>query len=490
MPSPQNRTSPKSQGDQFGPAVPLKKKAPGPWTKYQAQQTVQGPDQFGPPVPLDPTRAILDPLNVDRAVKHAAWDAYHNSQTPEQFRAYFDTAPIPQEAKRALWNAKFGGGATQSAAASSESTSTRPEYFGFTPSHMLEQAGTGLKQLGSGLVGSAEMLLDPRVPVLGSSHYDRASGKVLIDPASMAGAVTAGLPEEEAKAHELWREPGVAPKIAAAGHELASYVPFLGPWAASLGEQAGSGDIGGALARGGTQALAVKAAGPVAERVSERIGPTAGKLLRTPEGKLRPSARIGARAAGYALGRTSGLPEAGLVGAMIGPSVLDEIAPRRPFELTRPLYDDARNEMYNERAQDLMQRQLEQDRFDRQAGKPGMTVTVPERVAAIPRLGSPTPFEEFADRQARERASAASPAALVPGERVTLGAPEAGNVLRIPEPTGTENPGWMASVPREQLPDLARRGAPGAGQQLKNLGRPVLYIPSLGAVPREIIRFP
>jgi hypothetical protein len=35
-------------------------------------------------------------------------------------------------------------------------------------------------------------------------------------------------------------------KIAAAGHALASAVPFVGPWAASIGDQAGKGDISGA----------------------------------------------------------------------------------------------------------------------------------------------------------------------------------------------------------------------------------------------------
>lgn len=59
--------------------------------------------------PQDAARPILDPLPVDSGVKRAAWDAFHNAGSPEEFRKHFDTSPIPVEAKRALWNAKYGG---------------------------------------------------------------------------------------------------------------------------------------------------------------------------------------------------------------------------------------------------------------------------------------------------------------------------------------------------------------------------------------------
>src|SRR5208283_172801 len=58
----------------------------------------------------DAARPILDPIAVDQGVKRQAWDAFHKSQSPEEFHAYFDKAPIPQESKRALWDAKFGAG--------------------------------------------------------------------------------------------------------------------------------------------------------------------------------------------------------------------------------------------------------------------------------------------------------------------------------------------------------------------------------------------
>lgn len=50
----------------------------------------------------------------------------------------------------------------------------------------------------------------------------------------------------------------------------------------------------------------------------------------------------------------------------------------------------------------------------------------------------------------------------------------------IPEPRAPfagENEGYMASVPRGTLSDLATSGKPGAGTQLQQLGQPIIYIP-------------
>ncbi len=63
--------------------------------------------QPGPKVGADALKAILDPVQVDNSVKHAAWDAYYKAQTPEEFRSYFDGAPLPNQVKHALWDLKF-----------------------------------------------------------------------------------------------------------------------------------------------------------------------------------------------------------------------------------------------------------------------------------------------------------------------------------------------------------------------------------------------
>jgi hypothetical protein len=146
----------------------------------------------------------------------------------------------------------------------------------FSLSNLGSQAWQGAKEAAGGILNLGKTALDPRVPVIGSTHMQ--GGNVAIDPKSMLGAVTAGLPEEEAKARQLWSQPGVGPKVQAAGHELASYLPMIGPWAASLGEQAGKGDVGGALARGGAGALVGKKAIDIGGKVAETTGKYAAGL--------------------------------------------------------------------------------------------------------------------------------------------------------------------------------------------------------------------
>ena len=67
------------------------------------------------------------------------------------------------------------------------------------------------------------------------------------------------------------------------------------------------------------------------------------------------------------------------------------------------------------------------------------------------------------------------PPARMPG--LKIGHPE---VNVVPEPRGEfagENPNYMASVPRDELNRLAVAAKPGAGTQLQQLGKPIIYIP-------------
>ena len=50
---------------------------------------------------------ILDPLDVPRATKAAAWDAWHASSDPQAFQGALDSLPLPREAKADLWDAKY-----------------------------------------------------------------------------------------------------------------------------------------------------------------------------------------------------------------------------------------------------------------------------------------------------------------------------------------------------------------------------------------------
>ena len=59
-------------------------------------------------------------------------------------------------------------------------------------------------------------------------------------------------------------------------------------------------------------------------------------------------------------------------------------------------------------------------------------------------------------------------------------------VLKVPPERPSfpgEKPGYMASVPREELPAAARAGKPGAATQMQQLGKPVLYTPEGGYAP-------
>lgn len=192
-------------------------------------------------------------------------------------------------------------------------------------------------------------------------------------------------------------------------------------------ESAAQGDMAGVAGHVVVPALGAALAipkvregiGSVASGAAERIGDVRGRVgesIRTPEGKLRPLPRTVARIGGAAAGYASHVPEGGLIGALTGPTVLESIFPDPNAEMR------ARGAFMN--------------RGYRPASEGG----APRRI----------------------------------------GAPSDPGVTLFPEPRPEfegETPNYMASVPRDELPDMAARGKPGAGRQLQQLGEPVLYIP-------------
>lgn len=79
------------------------------------------------------------------------------------------------------------------------------------------------------------------------------------------------------------------------------------------------------------------------------------------------------------------------------------------------------------------------------------------------------------------RSAASTSSAIGSMERAV--APE---VTVIPEPRATfpgETPNYMASVPREELSPLAMTRKPGAGTQMQQLGKPVIYTPAEAGFP-------
>jgi hypothetical protein len=192
------------------------------------------------------------------------------------------------------------------------------ENYGFTGSNMLSQAKEGLKQMGSGLYQMGKDVLMPP----GNTEAERLEflkNKYVINPA-----------EREQYLATNSRSP-----IEAAGHTLASDIPLIGPWAAGLGEQAGTGDVGGALARGGTQIAAAELAKPVLSAARTGAGmarESIGGAIHTPEGELTPGAALTGKVAGGAAGAAAGAAIGheyigAMAGYKMGPSLMDRLFP-------------------------------------------------------------------------------------------------------------------------------------------------------------------
>lgn len=155
----------------------------------------------------------------------------------------------------------------------------------FSPSNLINNVGTGLKQLGQGTV---QGLSD-----IGGAILPQSLGGDPINNLALVRHIVQPMQDEAAKARAA--EPNGKITAAGAAHALASGIPVVGPWAANLGEQAATGDVGGAVARGGTQLLAPKLIGPAAD-LAVRGASKVALLGKTPEGAmesaLKPSTTI------------------------------------------------------------------------------------------------------------------------------------------------------------------------------------------------------
>lgn len=190
--------------------------------------------------------------------------------------------------------------------------------YGFTGSNMFSQGKEGLKQMGSSLYEMGKDILMPP----GDTEADRLkflANKYIIDPATRQQALAQNSPD-------AWTS---------IGHSVAEALPLIGPWAAGLGEQAGTGDVGGALARGGTQVAAAELAKPVLGAARTGIGmarDAIGGAIHTPEGDLTPGADLTGKVAGGAAGAAAGSAIGheyigAMAGYKLGPSLMDRLFP-------------------------------------------------------------------------------------------------------------------------------------------------------------------
>jgi hypothetical protein len=158
------------------------------------------------------------------------------------------------------------------------------KWYGFTPGNLISNVGTGLKQMFQGV--------NQGLQDIGGAVLPQALGGDPINNMALVHHIVDPMQAEQAKAQALQTSGHTALAVA---HATASGVPILGPWAANLAEQAATGDVGGAVARGGTQLLAPKVIGPAAELVTKGAS-RAALLGKTPEGAyesaLKPSTTL------------------------------------------------------------------------------------------------------------------------------------------------------------------------------------------------------
>lgn len=128
-------------------------------------------------------------------------------------------------------------------------------YYGFTPSNVAKNAYEGAKSF---LQGSYSLGKD----LIQNPNWFEG-------PTSTMQKFVYGPSEEQTiKAGQSLNKGDTLPAV---GHAVASAIPFIGPWAASLGEQAGKGDIGGAAGQVAGTAGAAEAVPRVAGIAVEKL---------------------------------------------------------------------------------------------------------------------------------------------------------------------------------------------------------------------------
>lgn len=308
-----------------------------------------------------------------------------------------------------------------------------PQNYGFTAGNMAKQGKEGVKQLGQSLYEMGKDILFPE----GESESDKLkwlADKYIFDPADREAF-------KAQHADSAWES---------IGHSIASALPLIGPWAASLGEQAGTGDVGGALARGGTQMAAAELAKPALKGAKVVGGMTRDAIadrIYTPEGELIPGAKTAAKVtgglAGALVGSAVGHEYLGAgAGYKLGPSLAESIFP----EPRNAAEARAQSEAYQAKAEDLMRRGKEQEALDRKASA---TERLRQKIAATnaPLFGNATssasPTAEFQLPEPSKRAPA-------PLEFVDKFAPKK-SAIQSPESTPADVKVTYQSIPQAEL---------------------------------------
>lgn len=118
-----------------------------------------------------------------------------------------------------------------------------PAHYGFTPGNVASNIWEGAKSVVQGTYAlGKDLLTNPNWVEGDTSTLHKFVEQPMLDQSTKAAQSFAA-----------------GNRVEGIGHTIASGLPFVGPWAASLGEQAGTGDIGGALAKGAGQVGTLRA---------------------------------------------------------------------------------------------------------------------------------------------------------------------------------------------------------------------------------------
>jgi hypothetical protein len=383
-----------------------------------------------------------------------------------------------------------------------------PKSYGFTGGNVFANIGRGVKELAGGVADMGKDVLFPP----GKTEGDKLKylgNKYIFDPA-----------DEQAKKAQTASSPWES-----IGHSVASALPIVGPWAAGLGEQAGTGDVGGALSRGATQVAAGELAGKVGPRllpkvsargVGERVGslgtsgetpvlsaPPIGQDIRdvragvgkkiwqppTPTrnvegvdvpgkpaaGALTKKADLLAKAGGFvgggAIGGALGMPGfgefgGGVMGGAVAPSLMEHMFPE-PKEWSA---GRERENAFTDKATELEKRGKQQDLIDAKSARENRLVKaedVRQQKAAL--KASQNPFANMRGSGDFYQPSSAQPTEMASGS-------PNGN------PAALQASGWKGPKPTVAIPELGSPENPGWHSPLsKRMPKAKVATPELGS---------
>jgi hypothetical protein len=154
------------------------------------------------------------------------------------------------------------------------------EYIGLPNTRLMKEAGKGALGLGKSLAGGAYDTLFGEVNPESGKIEEHGPGALIgmntqgeVAPIQRLNALTQQFVTDPAVAE--WQKGDEEGGLPGIGHKAAAALPLVGPWAAGLGERAGTGDVGGA----GAEGIGTVAGGELLPHVPKMAKDVGGKAL-------------------------------------------------------------------------------------------------------------------------------------------------------------------------------------------------------------------